>query len=195
VILAIFNDDIPRSALLSLAVGWVTNDAMLSFKPSIVVAATAALSLVLLAGCKISQSQPQPSPAPTPTITNQPPPPPATKTEDSGDTMAPNILAWDATAKEYHAKPGELSAPFAFSLTNIFSRPVVIYNTSTSCDCTVASLPSKPWTVPVGSSGDIQASIDLKDKVGIVTNSVIVYTSQGDRRLNLRVFVAEPNSK
>ena len=159
-----------------------------------VAATTTALSLALLAGCK-SPPPPQPIPAPTPAITNQPPPPPVTKTEDSGDSMAPKILAWDATAKEYHAKPGELSAPFTFSLTNIFSRPVVIYDTDTSCDCTVASLPSKPWTVPVGSSGDIQASIDLKDKVGIVTNSVIVYTSQGDRRLNLRVFVAEPNSK
>ena len=168
---------------------------MLSFKFSIVATATTALSLALLAGCKISQPQPQPNPSTTPAITNQPAPPPATRTEDSGDSMVPNILAWDATAKEHHAKPGEMSVPFTFSMTNISTAPVVIYDTSTSCDCTVASLPSKPWTVPSGGSGNIQASIDLTGKAGTVTNSVIVFTSQGNRRLNLVVFLPEPNAK
>ena len=84
--------------------------------------------------------------------------------------MATNILAWDAVTKEYHAKPGETNAPFFFSMTNMSSGPVVIYDTSTSCDCTVASLPSKPWTVQSGGGGKIQASIDLIGKIGIVTN-------------------------
>ena len=109
--------------------------------------------------------------------------------------MATNILAWDATKKEYHAKPGEMSAPFTFSLTNISSGPVMIYDTSTTCECTVASLPSKPWNVPSGGSGKLEASINLSNKVETVTNSVIVFTSKGNRRLNLIVFLPERSAK
>jgi hypothetical protein len=152
--------------------------------------------LALFAGCKTTETKPiPPVPPPSTAVTNKPAPAPIAKPEDTGDTMAPNILTWDATSKEYHAKPGEMSAPFTFSLTNVWSRPVVIYDTSTSCDCTVASLPSKPWTVPGGGTGMIEASINLSNKVGIVTNSVIVFTSQGNRRLNVKAFMPEPNAK
>jgi hypothetical protein len=163
---------------------------------STIAVATFILSLALFAGCKTSETKPKPSPVvplppPSTTAMNKPAPAPITKPEDTGDTMAPNILAWDTTSKEYHAKPAEMRAPFRFALTNVSSRPVVIYDTSTTCDCTVASLPSKPWTLPSGGTGEIEASINLSNKVGIVTNSVIVFTSQGNRRLNLKAFVAD----
>lgn len=177
------------------------NYRMFSSKRRLVAAALAGLSLALIAGCKTSAPKPE---AVTPTVpsvsqTNPPvtqisPPPsaPATKPlPDTGDTMAPNILAWDSVSKEYHAKPGEKSAPFSFSLTNVSSGPVVIYDTSTSCDCTVASLPSRPWTLPSGGSGTIGASINLSNKVGIATNSVVIYTSKGNRRLFVTAFVAD----
>ena len=106
--------------------------------------------------------------------------------------MAPHILAWDSLSKEYQAKPGEFLAPFTFSLTNVSSGPVMIYETSTTCDCTVASLPSKPWRIPAGGIGVIQASIDLTNKVGVVTNSIVVFTSQGNRRLHVKAIAAEP---
>ena len=106
--------------------------------------------------------------------------------------MKPNILAWDATEKTYRVQPGELRAPFTFSLTNVSSGPVVIYDTSTTCDCTVASLPSKPWIVQSGGTGQIQANIDLHNKSGTVTNSVIVFTSQGNRRLKVKAILPKP---
>jgi hypothetical protein len=49
--------------------------------------------------------------------------------------------------------------------------------------------------VPGGGTGMIEASINLSNKVGIVTNSVIVFTSQGNRRLNVKAFMPEPNAK
>jgi hypothetical protein len=183
------------STRLFAASGWVTNGAMFSMR-RIVQAAMIASLLALFAGCKTTETRPTPPvPPPSTAVTNKPPPAPLVKPEDTGDTMAPNILAWDATSKEYHAKPGEMSAPFTFLLTNVSSRPVVIYDTSTSCDCTVASLPSRPWTVPSGGTGKLEASINLSNKVGIVTNSVIVFTSQGNRRLNVKAFVAGPTTK
>jgi hypothetical protein len=179
---------------------WFKNQGMLSLNRSVVTLALAGLSVALIAGCKTTAPKPEAAtpPVPTKSQTNPPVtqinPPPSTPTKplpDTGDTMAPNILAWDSLTKEYHAKPGDKTAPFSFSLTNVSSGPLVIYNTSTSCDCTVASLPSTPWRIPPGGTGTIGATIDLKDKIGTVTNSVIVYTSKGNRRLLLKAFVAE----
>jgi hypothetical protein len=165
---------------------------MFSLKRTIFFAAPVVLSLALVAGCKTSGPKPQPAvPTPPPAQINKPAPPPVTRLSDSGDTMAPNILAWDALAKEYRAKPGDLKAPFTFNLTNVSSGPVVIYDTSTTCDCTVASLPSKPWTLPGGASGKIEASIDLANKTGVVTNSIVVFTSLGNRRLWVKAIVSD----
>ncbi len=51
-------------------------------------------------------------------------------------------LGFDAETKEYHAKPLELSAPFAFTLRNNWTNEIVIRSVHTSCGCTVASLPA-----------------------------------------------------
>lgn len=102
--------------------------------------------------------------------------------------MKPGILEWDATAKEYQANAGETNAPFTFGLTNVSSGTVIIYDTSTSCDCTVADLPTKPWSLPANASGQIHASINLHGKSGVVTNSIIVFTSKGNRRLNVKAI-------
>ena len=160
---------------------------MFSLKRTNLAAAIVALSLGLFAGCKSSETKSQPVPQkpspPAEAAKPQPQPPTAKVPFDTGDSMAPNILTWDAVAKTYRAKTGESKAPFAFHLKNVSSGPVVIYDTSTTCDCTIADLPGKPWTIPSGGSGTIDATIDLSDKTGIVTNSIVVFTSRGNRRL------------
>jgi hypothetical protein len=154
----------------------------------------AALCLAVLSGCRTSSENSMPAAPATPSAgeTNRPSPPQVTLPPDSGDSMASNILEWDSVSKEYRARPGELKAPFTFNLTNVSSGPVVIYDTSTTCDCTVASLPSKPWTLPSGASGKIEATIDLSKKTGgVVTNAIIVFTSQGNRRLNVKAIISD----
>jgi hypothetical protein len=166
-------------------------------KSSMVAAGMAVLSLALLAGCKTPKPEPTAAPVtPPPAVINEKPTPsPVAKMGDSGDNMATNILALDATRKEYHAKPGEMSAPFTFSITNVSSAPLTIYTTETTCECTVAKLPSTPWVLASGSGGTLDASINLSNKVQTVTNSVVVFTSKGNRRLNLIVYLPESNSK
>jgi hypothetical protein len=172
---------------------------MFSVKRAISAGFMVLLSLGVFAGCKTGKKNQTVTPAVVPaapqvTPTN-PPPHVAVLPPDSGDNMAANILAWGTTSEVYRAKPGELKAPFTFNLTNVSSGPVMIWDASTSCDCTVASLPAKPWTLQSGEAGKIEASIDLSKKApGEVTNSIIVFTSQGNRRLWVKAIVPEkPN--
>lgn len=154
-------------------------------------------AVVMTAGCGTPKSAktPPPNPAPveTPAVTNAPPETPMPEQisrprppADAADNMASNILAWDALTKVYHARPGETNATFTFSLTNVAPERVMIFDTSTTCDCTVAQLPSKPWTLQPGQTGSLHASLDLRHKTGqAVTNYVIVFTSKGNRLLTV----------
>jgi mono/diheme cytochrome c family protein len=98
-------------------------------------------------------------------------------------------LAWDALIKEYSAKTGELSAKFAFSLTNISDTNVTISRVRTSCGCTVAKVPTNIWTVPPGSNGTFEVVADLRGKSGVITKVVTVDTTAGYRFLTLRVSI------
>lgn len=167
---------------------------MLSVKRVISAGWIALLSLAIFAGCKGAGQKNETATPVVPQSVSSNFPPKAAQVPDSGDNMASNILTWDAREKVYHAKLGETNAPFTFNLKNVSAGPVLIYDTSTSCDCTVASLPAKPWTLQSGDTGKIEAAIDLSKKSpGEVTNSIIVFTSQGNRRLWVKAIVPSNN--
>jgi hypothetical protein len=111
---------------------------------------------------------------------------------DAADNMASNILAWDAVWKEYRARQGETNASFTFGLTNVSPEQVTIYDTSTTCDCSVAQLPASPWVLPPNGAGQIHATVDLRGRIGAVTNYVIVFTSKGNRLLTTKATLPEP---
>ncbi|HWD93258.1 MAG TPA: DUF1573 domain-containing protein [Verrucomicrobiae bacterium] len=92
-------------------------------------------------------------------------------------TPGSNQLAWDSIHKETICKPGQRFAQFTFSVTNVSASDVVIPSTTTSCGCTVARLPSQPWVLKPGASGQIQVSVDLTNKVGTVKKAVFVTIS------------------
>lgn len=162
---------------------------------------TAGLFLVL-AGCISPQPPPAKSEPPAvPSVAVVPPPAmnPAPlqvsrprPAADASDNMAANILEWDAVARSYQAAAGETNASFTFRLTNVSPERVLIYDTSTTCDCTVAQLPSKPWTLAPGAGGEIRATLDLQGRTGAVTNYVIVFTSKGNRLLTVTGIPARP---
>jgi hypothetical protein len=174
-----------------------------NFRRTIIFAGALLGGLAFIAGCKTSTPAPpfradlvEPAPTlpPPPAVTNQlpiaisrPRPP-----EDASNNMAPNILAWDALTKVYQARSGETNAPFAFSLTNVSSERVLIYDTSTTCECTVAKLPARPWALAPGDVGQISATLDLHGRTDPVTNYVIVFTSKGNRLLTVKGIPANP---
>ncbi len=107
----------------------------------------------------------------------------------SAAQQAMEPLAWDATAKEYAAKPGETNVNFTFYLTNMSPTDVTINWVRTSCGCTVAKLPSLPWRLPPGASGQIDVATDLRGKFGILAKYVTVDTSHGLKMLHVKVNI------
>lgn len=101
----------------------------------------------------------------------------------------PNALKWSAESLEYTSKPGEESAPFHFFVTNISKSPVIFNGLRTSCGCTVAQLPTTPYTLMPGSNVTINASMDLRSKSGSITKSVMADTSVGLKSLLVKANI------
>ena len=117
--------------------------------------------------------------APRPAVAGTPAPTPAKAT----------ALVFDAETKDYHAKPGESSAPFTFHCTNVSSSEVLINRLSTSCGCTVAQLPNQPYKLAPGASVPISVSLDMRNKMGTVAKTVSVDSSAGFKSLLVRAHI------
>ena len=106
--------------------------------------------------------------------------------------VADDILKWDSTEKEIHAKEGELDIDFSFAVTNVSTGDVTINWVRPSCGCTVAKLPPTPWTLKPGDGGTIDLKLDLRGKFGILSKYVSVDTSHGQKLLMIKAHV--PNA-
>lgn len=101
-------------------------------------------------------------------------------------------LAWDADTKEYTAKPNELEAPFTFNLTNTWTNELIIQRVVSTCYCTVASLPEQPWHLQPGASGQIKVKVNLAGRAGTLSKDVLVETTEGNKRLWVKVNLPVP---
>lgn len=110
----------------------------------------------------------------------------------SAQPVVQPLLAWDAVAKEVTVVRGQANAVASFSVTNKAKHDIVIQNVSTSCGCSVASLPAKPWKLAPGDHGEITVTTDLRGKRGVLAKSVFVIASTGLNVLSLKVLIKEP---
>jgi cytochrome c553 len=101
------------------------------------------------------------------------------------------ILAWDSASKETNVAAMAASADFVFNFTNVSGSNVVITEARGMCHCTVAKIPSSPWTIPPGSNGQIEASVDLNiaGRMGTLFKSVTVSTDKGYKTLMLKIII------
>lgn len=106
-------------------------------------------------------------------------------------TAKPLPLVADKDVKEYTAKPGEISAQFDFTLTNLSTNSVTVNEVRTSCGCTVAKLPSQPWVLEPGTNGQIHVTVDLRGKRGQITKLVYVYGTTGTKTLTVKVDIPD----
>jgi Protein of unknown function (DUF1573)/Cytochrome C oxidase, cbb3-type, subunit III len=84
-------------------------------------------------------------------------------------------LAWKQPSQYYTATPGTVSARFTFKMKNDSKAEYVIDDIRTSCECTTAAMPSKPWRLAPGESAQFQVIVDLREHMRGVTSSDIVY--------------------
>jgi mono/diheme cytochrome c family protein len=106
----------------------------------------------------------------------------------------PNALKWDTESKEYNAKPGDTSASFSFSVTNVSKYAVAINRLSTSCGCTVAQLPTTPYILQPDSNVSISVTMDLHGKMGEVTKTVNVDSAAGFKTLMVKSKIPMPET-
>ncbi len=98
-------------------------------------------------------------------------------------------FAWSAQALESKAEPMARFVTFAFAFTNISSTPASILGTQSSCECTVAELPAKPWILAPGAVGTLHVRMNVVGRFGLVTKVVAVETSHGTNLLTVRARI------
>jgi cytochrome c2 len=100
-------------------------------------------------------------------------------------------LAFDATTKEYTAKPGEESCTFRFKVKNTSDKEVVINQVRTSCGCTIAKLPSQPWHIAPSAGGEITLVMDLRGKTGTIIKTATIDLPTSFKQLTIVVTVPD----
>jgi len=108
------------------------------------------------------------------------------------DPLPDGVLAWNGLMQETNAAADQPEAHFVFNFTNVSSGNVVIVDAHGSCSCTATELPSKPWTVPTGTNGQIGATVNLAGKTGMQIKTVTVTTDKGKKDLYLRINILPP---
>jgi mono/diheme cytochrome c family protein len=108
--------------------------------------------------------------------------------------MAPkslDLLVWDSITKEQSPLPNQPTADFIFKVTNPSENDVVITDVHTSCGCTVAKLPSKPWVLAPHTNGQLAVSVNLAGKAGTFYKTITVMSTNATKNLTIKVNLPE----
>jgi cytochrome c553 len=108
------------------------------------------------------------------------------------DPMTNGILAWNSLMLATNLPSDTDQAFFLFSFTNISSGKVSLLDVHPSCGCTTAKLPSLPWTVSAGESGQIPITVNVEGKIGTLFKTVTVKTDKGMKQLLLQITINPP---
>lgn len=98
-------------------------------------------------------------------------------------------LVWDAISKTNTAKAGDLSSRFDFVVRNVSTNIVEITDITTSCGCTVASMPENPWRIKPGETNHLPVLADLRGKTGSLFKDVIISSKAAPQQLHVMVNI------
>jgi mono/diheme cytochrome c family protein len=98
-------------------------------------------------------------------------------------------LVWDSIKKDYTAEKGDISAHLFFIATNISAGTITVDDVKTSCGCTAARLPSRPWVLAPGQSGRVDVAVDLRGKTGTLIKTVMVRFGNTTMELLIEVTI------
>jgi mono/diheme cytochrome c family protein len=103
--------------------------------------------------------------------------------------ISTNPLVWDSMEKFTNKTEMNQNAVFTFWVTNTSSSNASIIHIESSCDCTVAKMPSQPWVLKPGESGSLNVKMNLMGRHGRVSKEVFVGTSHGGQMLKVHADV------
>jgi Protein of unknown function (DUF1573) len=86
-----------------------------------------------------------------------------------------HALIFDEPSQNFTAKPNDAAARFIFKFKNTSTNEFVINDIKTSCDCTLAAMPQRPWRLAPGETNSIGAVVDLRDHMKGVTSSDVLF--------------------
>lgn len=84
------------------------------------------------------------------------------------------VLVWEPISQNYTATQNAVGARFTFRVKNTSTNTVVINDVKTSCECTIAGIPEKPWRLAPSETNKLEAVVDLRDRMRTVTSSDII---------------------
>jgi Protein of unknown function (DUF1573) len=90
-------------------------------------------------------------------------------------TSAHASLKWESTEQVLHPTINDTTAVAHYQFENVGKTPVHIDSVKTSCGCTVASLKSND--IAPGEKGEIVATLNIGDRVGMQTKAITVTTN------------------
>ncbi len=118
---------------------------------------------------------------------------PAVFGETIPGTPAPSPLKWDSLNKESFPAVNQPTADFTFNVTNTSDSEVVINNVQTSCGCTVAKTPPRPWHLAGHTNDSMTISVNLAGKALTFTKAITVFAADQPNQV-LMVTVHMPDS-
>ncbi len=98
-------------------------------------------------------------------------------------------LVPERTEQSYEAQPGEVEVVFTFRLRNASLQPVVVTDVKTSCGCTVARMPARPWIISPGRTEELKLAFDMRGRTGLQTKTAVVETERGRRLLTMNIRI------
>ena len=108
--------------------------------------------------------------------------------------LGARTLAFDATAKEFYATPGQTNAPVTFVISNVAAKPITLFTVKPSCGCTYVYGPKLPLTVAAGTNHTFVFNTDLRGKAGKLYKTATVYSSAGRFVLTFTINIPHPLS-
>ena len=117
---------------------------------------------------------------------------------EKGEKKEPSVekvFLWDSLGKRHQSRPDELDVAFEFHFKNATEKEIRINQAFTSCGCTVATLPQKPWIIKPGQRGSIPITMDVRGKAGIIEKETTLVTNEGTVVLTTKIAIgADANS-
>ena len=98
-------------------------------------------------------------------------------------------LVWDPPSQSYTVKPGEISAHFTFKVANVSDATVTIDDVKTSCGCTVAQLPMKPWHLKPKETNKMEVLVDVRGKTGVLFKQINVLSTNAPKLLTVLITI------